>query len=157
MTASTAVAATPLALGDVLGLDTASTVYDRVIASSLSSGMILSTAIVGVCGQAVSSGGAGTVIPVWEANPMVEFRAATRGAVVNSTIVGSIASLDKDSTLGITMVRLGTPQSTAIQQRVVITGIVPPYVSGDSGGHVSFRFLTKDPVGSTAFCLAFYK
>lgn len=102
----------------------------------------------------------GTPIEVWEANPMQEFRAVTKGATLQSSQVGLTKTLHWDSTLGIAYVDLTA--STAADHRVLVTGLLPGYSQGDSGGEVSFRFLTNSyRQGSTVLSstpyLAFYR
>lgn len=99
-------------------------------------------------------------IAVWEANPLVEFRAVTKGGTLQSSHVGLTKTLHRDSTLDIAYVDLSA--STASDNRVLITGLLPNYAQGDSGGEVSFRFLTNSyRQGSTVLSstpyLAFYR
>jgi hypothetical protein len=112
-----------------------------------------------------SSATANGFIPVWEANPMVEFKAVSKGAPLGSSHVGLRRSLQWDSTLNVQYVDLTA--STAADWRVVVTGILPQLtgnVEGDSGGYVSFRFLPHltENIGSsvaltsTTPILAFY-
>lgn len=114
------------------------------IAAALASG---STAVNGV-----------TEIPVWEANPLVEFKAVTKGGTLQSSQVGLTKAFSFDSTLNIAYVDLGA--STAADHRVVVTDLID--AQGDSGGYVAFRFLTNRAaqgstvVSSTPF-LAFYR
>ncbi len=86
-------------------------------------------------------------MPVWEANPLVEFRAATKGATLASSHVGLRKKLVWDSTLAISWIDLTA--STATDWRVVVTGLIDNV--GDSGGAVSFRFIDRlgEQVNST--------
>lgn len=108
--------------------------------------------IVGIAADSVptalaSSATTPQLISVWEANPMVEFKAVTKGGAQTSSIVGLRRSLVYDSTLTIHYVDLTA--STATDWRVVVTGNLG--AEGDSGGYVSFRFLnrTGDQINST--------
>ena len=99
-----------------------------------------------------------TTVSVWEFNPMVEFRAATKGGTLQSSQVGLTKTLHWDSTLGISYVDLGA--STATDHRVVITGLVGD--QGDSGGAVAFRVISDlrnqgSTVNSSTPFLAFYR
>jgi hypothetical protein len=128
---------------------------------------------VGIAAQAqaalTSSAVAGPVIPIWEANPNVEFIANTKGVALGSSQIGLHKTLHWDSTLGINYVDLTA--STASDWRVVITGIAGENgltglqgQIGDTGGQVTFRFLSHlaDNIGSsvaltsTSPVLAFY-
>lgn len=154
MALSTGISSAVIRIGQLVGLDVNSTRRDRVVPSSLSSNVVLSTAIVGLAAEAPGLGGAstpntaGTVIPIWEANPFVEFRVHTRKDVLSSTLVGEVRDLEWDSTLFIHLVNVGAPQLTTAQPRVLITGLIDN--PGDSGGAISVRFLTRDPTFSLA-------
>lgn len=95
--------------------------------------------LAGIAAEAASGSTAvaGTAISVWEANPMVEFRAVTKGAVLASSQVGLTKKLCWDSTLNIGWIDLTA--STAADHRVVITQLID--AQGDSGGAVAFRFI----------------
>jgi len=108
--------------------------------------------------QSGSTAVAGTAISVWEANPMVEFQAVTKGGTLQSSQVGLTKTLQWDSTLNIQWVDLGA--STAADHRVVITQLLD--AQGDSGGMVAFRFLSDrrhqgSTVNSSTPYLAFYR
>lgn len=108
--------------------------------------------------QNASTSVAGTACSVWECNPMVEFKAVTKGGTLQSSQVGLTKKLMFDSSLSIEYVDLSL--STAADHRVVITQLVDNV--GDSGGYVAFRFLTERAdqgstvLSSTPF-LAFYR
>jgi hypothetical protein len=167
MKLSTGISSNKIFQGTVVGLDINSTAFqDCIVPSSLaaSSGPVLvSTAIVGVAAEGPgttspsSTNVQGTFIPVWDANPNVEFVARTRNGLLNSTCVGQMKELWRDSTLNIDMVNIGASSQATPQPRVIITGLVDN--SGDSGGRVTFRFAVKDGTvaGSTANLLAFYR
>lgn len=165
MKLSTGISSAIIRVGEVVGLDVNSTSFqDCIIPSSLSSNAVVSTAIVGVAaeGPGAAAGGPsstnsqGTQIPVWEANPNVEFRARTGHGLLNSTMVGQVKGIFKDSTLNIYLVECGASSLTTAQPRVVVTGLLDN--SGDSGGAVTFRFITHDPTSSlsTSRLLAFF-
>lgn len=147
-------------MGQVVALDYrgTSTSLHKVYGVTASSFATVSTqgAIVGV---AASSAGSNSdhlkSIPIWEANPMVEFKAVTKAATLISSHVGSARTLAWDSTLNIHYVDLGA--STAADNRVIVTQLLD--AEGDSGGYVAFRFMAQ-PRGSTSNSsspwLAFY-
>lgn len=99
-----------------------------------------------------------TAISVWEACPLVEFKAVTKAGTLQSSQVGLTKTLHFDSTLNIAYVDLSA--STAADHRVVVTDLLDQ--QGDSGGYVAFRFLTNSNrqgstiVSSTPY-LAFYR
>lgn len=127
--------------------------------------------IAGISGQAVSGSSATeitTEVTFYEANPLVEFKAVTKGGVIASSNIGMARKLTWDSTLNIAYVDLSA--STAADFRVVITENVPKDGGasplGDSGGFVAFRFLTglagsiqgsSGLYNSTTPLLAFYR
>jgi hypothetical protein len=96
----------------------------------------------GIAAETASGGSAikDTKIPIWEANPMVEFKAATLGGTLVSSHVGSARSIVWDSTLKIALVDLGA--SSATDNRVLVTELIDAV--GDSGGYVAFRFMQTD-------------
>ena len=112
----------------------------------------------GSCSSGVSSAVAGPSISVWEANPAVEFKAVTKGGTIGSSLIGKRRSLLFDSTLNIAWIDVTA--STATDWRVLVTGLVDG--EGDSGGYVSFRFLTatgpqvNSTILSSTPLLAFY-
>lgn len=126
--------------------------------------------LVGLSGSSMAAGSSATrnsPIPVYEANPNVEFVAFTIGDAVGSSHIGARKALHWDSTLGIAVVDLAT--STGSDARVVITGV--PGVNGvtglkgelgDSGAQVTFRFITNlagvngSTIVSSTPLLAFY-
>lgn len=126
--------------------------------------------LVGIAGAALAAGSSAvrnSPIPIYEANPNVEFVANTIGGVVGSTLVGARKALHWDSTLSISVVDVAT--STGADARVVITGVPGENgVSGlqgdlgDSGAQVTFRFITNlagvngSTVVSSTPLLAFY-
>jgi hypothetical protein len=101
---------------------------------------------------------AGTQISVWECNPMVEFKAVTKGGTLQSSQVGLTKTLHWDSTLNIAYVDLSA--STATDHRVVVTKLID--AQGDSGGFVAFRFISDlrsqgSTVNSSTPFMAFYR
>lgn len=129
----------------------------QILPSSQTAGVVMSTCIVGFAAEsptaASSTNVRGTVIPVWEANPLVEFRAQTQGANLLSSAVGKNKALVWDSTLAIHKIDLSN--STIANVRVRVTGLID--AEGDSGGAVSFKFLTRTPGDSTAYLLGLFE
>lgn len=159
---STGVSSQAITLGTVVSLDANSTVNQhQITASSQTSNTIVSTAVVGVSaentGARSSTTTQGTLIPVWEANPQVEFRANTRAATLASTLVGTARDILWDSTLKIALINVGASCLGTQIARVIVTGLIDNI--GDSGGAVSFRFCATDPLSSlsTGRLLAFYR
>jgi len=154
---STGISSAVVRVGQLVVLDTGSTSFtDCIIPCATSSNTLNPSAgtIVGFAAENSTSQGnqtaQGTVVPVWEANPLVEFRARTRGGLLNSTIVGQPKELTRDSTMNIDLVDLKSASSLATPAKcVIVTGLIDN--SGDSGGAVTFRFNT-----SSGF-LAFFK
>lgn len=149
---STGVSSATIFVGSVVTLD-ASTNGHRIKRSTA----VGAPLIVGIAGETLSSGAVDVGCAVYEANPMQEFSAPTKGGVLNDTVVGSARTLQFDSTLNINWVDLGA--STAADNRVLVTQLIDGI--GDSGGRVAFRFLTNftapsTVVSSNAF-LAFYR
>lgn len=146
---STGVSSAAIVIGRRLTLDwTGSTTAGLVIASTHAIGgapfMLVGIAAMGASGSTAATR---NEIQYWEANPMVEFKAATKGATLQSSNIGQRKKLTRDSTLDIEYVDLTA--STAADWRVIITGLVD--AEGDSGGYVSFRFLSRlqDNIGSS--------
>ena len=148
-----------IAIGLPVTLGTAgSTNQDCAVVSTVATFINL----IGIAAEAEASGGSSLVasatISVWEANPLVEFKAVTKGATLTSSLVGTRRTLAHDSTLNIAYVDLA--DSTATNWRVVVTQNLDAV--GDSGGYVAFRFLaeTGSQINSTILSssplLAFY-
>lgn len=155
---STGISSNAILLGRIVSLDVnTDSNASQILPSSQTAGVVMSTAIVGVAAEGPSAGGSstnvrGAVISVWEANPMVEFRAQTQGANLASSAVGKNKALVWDSTLTIHKVDLSN--STLINVRVRVTQLID--AEGDSGGAVAFRFLTRTPGDSTSYLLGLY-
>ena len=156
MKLSTGISSNTIRVGQLVGLDTGSTSYtDCIVPITQSSGSLNPGAgtIVGFAAENSTAAGAltaqGSVIPVWDANPNIEFRARTRFGLLNSTIVGTAKELHRDSTLGIDMVSLRGSSLATPANCVIVTGLID--AAGDSGGAVTFKFNT-----SSGF-LAFFK
>jgi hypothetical protein len=118
--------------------------------------------LVGIAAETIQGSTAveGTPISVWEANPMQEFTAVTKAGTLQSSHVGLTKTLHWDSTLNIAYVDLSA--STGSDHRVVVTGLNPRFNQGDSGGEVTFRFLTNSyrqgsTIQSSTPYLAFYR
>ena len=96
MKLSTGISSNTVRVGQLVVLDTGSTSYtDSIVPAVQSSGSLNPSAatVVGFAAENSTAAGAltaqGTYIPVWDANPNVEFRARTRFGLLNSTIVGT--------------------------------------------------------------------
>lgn len=137
------------------------------IVQQVSTGGLNATMIAGILAETVpvftSSAVTQAAVPVWEANPQVEFKAVTKGGPVGSSHIGMRKALAFDSAKNVHWVDLTA--STTTDWRVIITGVLPQLtgnVEGDSGCYVSFRFLTHlaGQIGSTIesslSLLAFY-
>lgn len=166
MALSTGISSNIIYIGTVVGLDVNSTSYRNCVSpSSLTSNTVVSTAIVGIAAEGPGASATspsstnvqGTLIPIWDANPSIEFRGRTRNGLLNSTIVGEVKDILWDSTLHIHLVNVGASSLSAPAPRVLITGLLDN--SGDSGGAVTFKFITKDITSSlsTNSLLAFWK
>lgn len=162
MPLSSGISSNAIILGRIVGLDVnTDSNAGFVLPSSQTAGVVMSTAIVGVAADSPQTPGTvgglsnvkGTVISIWEAHPMVEFRAQTQGATLQSSQVGKLKAIVWDSTLTIHKVDLSN--STIINVRCRVTGLIDN--EGDSGGAVSFRFLSRTPADSTSYLLAFYE
>lgn len=161
---STGVSSNTIHVGRVVTLDwTGSTTAGRILASSANATFFaVGVAASGASGSTAVTGlpGVATEVSVYEANPMVEFRAATKNGLLASSIVGLRKTLAWDSTLNISYVDI--IDSTKSNWRVAITALVDQ--EGDSGGYVAFRFMSKltENIGSsialtsTSPLLAFY-
>lgn len=166
MKLSTGLSSNQIFIGSLVGLDqAASTSFnDCIVKIGTSSGMLAPAAgqIVGIAAETPSSsvpgfngnpastspGQQGSIM-VWEACPMVEFKAWTKGGLITSSLVGTQKELSRDTTLNIDLVQVKASSLATPLLPVVITGLIDN--SGDSGGAVTFRF-----VNSTGF-LAFYR
>jgi hypothetical protein len=143
---STGISSNAIILGRIVAFDVnTDSNADQILPSSQTAGVVMSTAIVGIAAESAVGPGStntrGTVISVWEANPLIEFRAHTQGATLQSSQVGKTKAIVWDSTLTIHKVDLSN--STLINVRVVVTQLIDAI--GDSGGAVAFRFLTQTP------------
>lgn len=160
MPLSTGISTLIIYKGMVVGLDANSSVYQHcIVPSSLGSsgGVVASTWIVGIAAEGPgtaegksSTNAQGTLIPVWEANPLVEFVATTKATAGNnalaSTLVGTTRELVHDSTLNCDFVWISASCLATPLPKVVITQLIDNI--GDSGGRVAFRFLST---GGLAF------
>ena len=147
-------------LGQLVGLNyTGSTSAGQIIP------ILAATAnhfnLVGVAASSFTFASSATLpanMTVWDANPNCEFQARTQGGLLASSNVGLRRKMMYDSTLTIHYIDLSA--STATDWRVVITGLID--AEGDSGGWVSFRFLShtaeqiNSSIPSTSPLLAFY-
>jgi hypothetical protein len=129
---------------------------------STGAGALATFSLIGVTAgktaAAASSAVGPQVVSVWEANPMVEFKATTVGAAQVSSVIGLRKALLYDSTLKIH--RIDLTASTATDWRVLVTQNLG--AEGDSGGYMAFRFINRlgDQINSTLLSssplLAFY-
>ena len=146
MKLSTGISTAVVRVGQLVGLDTGSTSFaDCIIPIAQSSNSLNPGAatIVGFAAENSTANGSnnaqGTVIPVWDANPMIEFRARTRYGLLNSTLVGTTKELHRESTLNIDVISLRASSLATPANCVIITGLLDAV--GDSGGAVSFKFI----------------
>jgi hypothetical protein len=148
--------------GQLVALDNrtaGSTSSHKVYGITFSSYAQISTqgAVVGIAASSASNNAAHlSPITIYDANPMVEFRAYTKGGALASSHVGSARTIAWDSTLSIAYVDVGA--STAGDNRVLVTGLHNCEL-GDTGGQVTFKFLSSDfnsTNNSSAHWLAFY-
>lgn len=162
MQLSTGISSNAINVGMVVGLDVnTATNGNLIVPSSLTSNTVVSTSIVGIAAEnstAIGNQNAQfTKVPVWDANPHVEFRARTRNGLLQSTLVGSNNhSILWDSTNKIHLINVGASSATT-PVNVVITELIDSV--GDSGGAVAFKFIARDATSSlsTANILAFYR
>ena len=175
MAVSSGVSSAAIYPGSILTLDyadaAAQTSNAGTVKASTGTAAVPTFYIAGISGQGASGSTATqqvTKVTFFEANPMVEFKAVTKGGVIASSNIGITRKLTWDSTLNIAYVELAA--STAAEHRVVITENCPKDGGasplGDSGGFVAFRFLqsiTGAIQGTTALynsstpILAFYR
>ena len=162
---STGISSQIIYVGSFVGLDVNSTSFqDCIVPSSLTSNTVVSTAIVGVAAEGPGANATspsstnvqGTLIPVWDANPSIEFRGRTKNGLLNSTLVGQVHDILWDSTMHVFLVNVGA-SSVGGAPRVLVTGLIDN--SGDSGGAVTFKFITHDTVstGPNLNTLAYWK
>lgn len=161
MPISTGISSNRIFVGAVVGLDVnTATNGHAIVPSSQTSNTIVSTAIVGIAAEDPSARSStttyGTVIPVWDANPNVEFRAHTRNGLLQSSVLGQAKDLLWDSTLNILLVNVGASCLGTPLPAVIVTKLIDAV--GDSGGAVAFKFCAKSPTSSlsTGRILAFY-
>lgn len=159
---STGISSNTINVGMVVQLDpNTATNGNLIVPSSLTSNTVVSTGIVGIAAENSTATGGQTAqfakVPVWDACPLVEFRARTRNGLLQSTLVGSNNhSILWDSTLKIHLINVGASSATT-PVNVCITELLDNV--GDSGGAVAFSFIARDATSSlsTANVLAFYR
>ena len=145
---STFAANSSIVIGDVVVSDTNSgSTAPYMMIRMIGTGTAPSTAIYGIAAGNVThdgstgvTGAAGPTTaktPVWIAERDSEFVSVTKTAGTNSTSIGRLASLKRDSTLGIWYADLAN--STAGDAIVRITGVLNP---GDTNGLVTWRFIS---------------
>lgn len=153
---STGISSAAINLGGLIRLDDRSTAVTNRVYQTVTP---IEPLLAGIAAEAVTTPQAAasvTHIPVWEANPMVEFKAVTKNGTLQPEHVGSGKALAWDSTLNLLYVDLGN--SSAGDARVLVTELIDQV--GDSGGYVAFRFLPGDRTSTAApssfAYLAFY-
>lgn len=159
---STGVSSAAINIGRMVTLDwSGSTTAGRIKASTADNFFYgVGIAAQNASGSTAVTGlkGVGTEVSVWQANPLIEFKAVTKGNTLASSHVGLRKTLHWDSTLGISYVDLTA--STNTDWRVVVTDLID--AEGDSGGYVAFRFMSRlaenigSSVASTSPVLAFF-
>jgi hypothetical protein len=147
---SSGVSSLAISIGQLVISDTRTSTCEHRIKAAVISG---EAGIAGIAAESISGSTAvmDTTISVWEANPLVEFRAQTKGGALVSSVVGSARTLAWDSTLRIAYVDVGA--STAADNRVVVTQLIDSI--GDTGGAVAFRFLASDRNSTNNSSVAF--
>src|SRR5262245_49121111 len=85
MPLSSGISSNAIVLGRIVGLDpNTDSNSGQILPSSQTAGVVMSTLIVGVAAESPALPGStntrGNTISVWEASPLVEFRAHTQGA-----------------------------------------------------------------------------
>ncbi len=157
MALSTGISSNVIRVGTVVGLDQNTTNgASLIVPSSVTSNALVSTAVVGVAaeGPGATAGGlsstnvTGTLIPVWDADPQVEFRAHTRNGLLNSTLIGQIHEILRDTTLNIELINVGASCLTTPINHVLITSLID--AAGDSGGAVGFKFIAMEAGTATS-------
>jgi len=159
MKCSTGTSTQVIRVGQLVQLDAAGSTsfMDCIIPVAQSSNSLNPTAaaVIGFAAETPSTAnlstaiGAQPVIPVWDANPNVEFRARTRFGLITSSLVGQPYELHRESTLNIDVINLAASSLATPAKLVIITGLIDS--PGDSGGAVSFKFNTSSGY------LAFYR
>ncbi len=157
MKCSTGTSTQIIRVGQLVTLDTAgSTSFrDCIIPCPVSSQTLdpVAATVVGFAAETPSTAnlstaiGAQPVIPVWDANPNIEFKARTRNGLITSSIVGTRKELGRDTTNNIDVVLLNASSLATPQNMVIVTALID--AAGDSGGAVAFKFLTSS--GQLAF------
>lgn len=138
--ASTAASTAVIKVGNVVQFDVTSTSLHRLVRSSTGTTAIVSTTIAGIAaGDFTPSAttGSSASIPVWVADGITEFKFPTKISGTTPELLGTLMSLEFDSTLSIHYLR---SNSTAGDQRVRITEVLN---AGDTNGYVVGVFLSS--------------
>jgi hypothetical protein len=146
--ASTAASTSNIRVGQVVSFDATSTSAHRLIRCSTGATAIVSTTIAGVAAAEFfpsATTGSSASISVWAADGVTEFKFPTKIAGTTPELLGTIMSLEYDSTLAIHYLRAN---STAGDQRVRITEVLG---AGDTNGYVVGVFISS--ACSPAVCL----
>lgn len=154
---STGISSNIIRVGTIVGLDQNTTNgASLIVPSSVTSNALVSTCVVGVAAEGPGAAGGGpsstnatgTLIPVWEADPQVEFRAHTKNGLLNSTLLGQFKEVLRDTTLNIDLINVGASCLTTPINHVLITQLID--AAGDSGGAVAFRFVPREAGTATS-------
>lgn len=138
--ASTAASTAVIRPGQVVSFDDTSTSAHRLIRCSTGATAIVSTTICGIAAQGftpTAGTGSSATLSVWAADGKTEFRFPTKIAGTTPETVGTLMSLEYDSTLAIHYLRAN---STAGDQRVRITDVLD---AGDTNGYVVGVFISS--------------
>jgi hypothetical protein len=138
--ASTAASTAVIRVGQVVSFTDESTSAHRLIRCSTGVTAIVSTTICGVAAQEftpTAGTGSSATLSVWAADGVTEFRFPTKIAGTTPQLLGTIMSLEYDSTLAIHHLR---ENSTVAQQRVRITEVLD---AGDTNGYVVGVFISS--------------
>lgn len=138
--ASTAASTATIKVGNVVQFDVTSTSLHRLVRASTGVTAIVSTTIAGVAAGAFSPDGASAStasISVWVADGNTEFKFPTKIAGTTPELLGTLMSLEFDSSLAIHYLRAN---STAADQRVRITQVID---AGDTNGYVAGVFISS--------------
>jgi hypothetical protein len=138
--ASTAASTAIIRVGQVVQFDVTSTSAHRLVRSSTGTTAIVSTTIAGVAAGAFSPDGVSAStgsLSIWAADGQTEFKFPTKIAGTTPELLGTLMSLEFDSSLSIHYLRAN---STAGDQRVRITEVLNP---GDTNGYVVGVFISS--------------
>jgi hypothetical protein len=139
--ASTAATTATIKVGNVVCFaDATATSAHRLMRCSTGVTAIVSTSIAGIAAADFSPDGASAStgsIPIWAADNVTEFKFPTKIAGTTPELLGTVMSLEFDSSLSIHYLRAN---STAAEQRVRITQVID---AGDTNGYVAGVFISS--------------